>query len=210
MRSLGLVMHIYDEHSSRLVTSQPCEKQTNPGISVFWLRSEALVSDLSALHGCFHLVVRCRIYQHAHRHDGVSLMLRASGNEWTQTAKTIMERIFLRLNSILKIWSRSCSTLVLLKWGFGEYYQCGYWAALENRGSWLLAAARGSNPLLSAALRDPRDLGITLPREFFLTNRTSGGILKLVLKRGSAPFLGGLIGRLSFLSGVLPRIVHHA
>jgi hypothetical protein len=43
-----------------------------------------------------------------------------------------------------------------------------------------------------------------------LTNRTSSGILKLVLKRGTAPFLGGLTGRLSFLSGILPRIVHHA
>lgn len=127
-----------------------------------------------------------------------------------QTAKTIMERIFLRLNPIQKICSCDRSTLALLKQGFGEYYQCGYWAALENRGSWLLAATRGSNPLLSAALRDPRDLRITLTGEWFLTNRTSGGILKSVLKRGTAPFLGGLTGRLLLSLRHPRRVAHHA
>jgi len=68
----------------------------------------------------------------------------------------------------------------------------------------------GSNPLLSAALRDPRDLRNCLTREWFLTNRTSGGILNLVLKRGTAPFQGGLIGRLSHLSYILPGVPHHA
>ncbi len=121
-----------------------------------------------------------------------------------------MERNFSRFARIGESCSRYRSTLVLLKWGFGEYYQCGYWAAPENRGSRLLAAARGSNPLLSAALRDPWDLRITLTGEWFLTNRTSGGILNLVLKRGSAPFVGGLTGRLSLLSGILPRIVNLA
>jgi len=134
----------------------------------------------------------------------------AREHEWTRTLLPILERNFSRFARIREICSRDRSTLVSLKWGFGEYYQCGYWAALENRGSRLLAAARGSNPLLSAALRDPRDLRITLTGEWFLTNRTSGGILKLVLKRGTAPFLGGLAGRLSLLSGILPRIAHHA
>jgi hypothetical protein len=41
-----------------------------------------------------------------------------------------------------------------------------------------------------------------------LTNRTSGGILNLVLKRGTAPFLGGLTSRLSLLSDILPRVVY--
>src|SRR5277367_5550601 len=98
-----------------------------------------------------------------------------------------MERDFSFFERIRKICCGYGSTLVLLKWGFGEYYQCGYWAALENRGSWLLAAARGSNPLLSAALRDPRDLRITLTAEWFLTNRTCRAILNLVLKRGTVP-----------------------
>ncbi len=140
----------------------------------------------------------------------ISALLRAREHEWTRTLLPILERNFSRFARIREICSRDRSTLVSLKWGFGEYYQCGYWAALENRGSRLLAAARGSNPLLSAALRDPRDLRITLTGEWFLTNRTSGGILKLVLKRGTAPFLGGLAGRLSLLSGILPRIAHHA
>lgn len=121
-----------------------------------------------------------------------------------------MEFFFSRFERIRKVWSRHRSTLVVLKRGFGEYYQCGYWAALENRGSRLLAAARGSNRLLSAALRDPRDLRITLTGEWFLTSRTSSDTLRLVLKRGTAPFLGGLTGRLSLLRGILPRIVHHA
>ena len=119
-----------------------------------------------------------------------------------------MERNFSRLERVLKICCRDRSTLVMLKWGFGEYCQCGYWAALENRGSRLFAAARGSNPLLSAALRDPWDIRTCLSREWFLTSRWWGGILKLVLKRGTAPFLGGLTGRLSFLSAILHRVVH--
>jgi len=140
----------------------------------------------------------------------VSALLRARGRRWTRRTLTILERNSSPFERIRTICCRDRSTLVLLKWGFGEYYQCGYWAALENRGSRLLAAARGSNPLLSAAFRDPRDLRITLTGEWFLTNRTSGGILRLVLKRGTAPSLGGLTGRLSFLSGILPRIVNHA
>jgi hypothetical protein len=125
-------------------------------------------------------------------------------------AKTIMGRNSSRFERIRKVSCRDGSTLVLLKWGFGEYYQCGYWAALENRGSRLLAAARGSNPLLSAALRDPRDLRIISTGEWFLTNRMSGGILRLVLKRGPTPFLGGLISRLSLLSEILSLVVNHA
>jgi hypothetical protein len=108
-----------------------------------------------------------------------------------------------------RIWSRYGSMLVLLEWGFGDYYQCGYWAALENRGSRLVAAARGSNPLLSAALRDSRELKNYLTSEWFLTNRLSDASLRLVLKRGTAPFLGGLISRLSLLSNILPRTLSH-
>lgn len=108
---------------------------------------------------------------------------------------------------IRKIWSRRRSTLVLLKWGFGEYYQCGYWAALENRGSRLLAAARGSNPLLSAALRDPRDVKTYFTREWFLTRPSSDGTFKLVLKRGTVS-QGGLTGRLSLLCDILPDVVN--
>jgi hypothetical protein len=118
-------------------------------------------------------------------------------------------RIHSRFERIRMIWSLDGSTLVLLEWGFGEYYQCGYWAALENRGSRLLAAARGSNPLLSAALRDPRDLKACLCHEWFLTRPLSLGILKLVLKRGSVSFFqGGLTSRLSFLSNLLPGSVY--
>src|SRR5580700_1760922 len=122
---------------------------------------------------------------------------------------TIMERNFSRFERIRKICCGGGSTLVLLKWGCGEYYQCGYWAALENRGSRLFAAARGSNPLLCAALCDPRAFRITLTGEWFLTNRTAGGILRLVLKRGTAPVLGGLTSRLSLLYDTLLRTSSH-
>jgi hypothetical protein len=121
-----------------------------------------------------------------------------------------MEQISSNFERIRRIRSRDRSTLMLLKWGFGEYYQCGYWAALENRGSRLFAAARGSNPLLSAVLRDPRDVKTCLTREWFLTIPSSEGTLKLVLKRGSVSvFQGGLTSRLSFLYGILPWIVYH-
>ena len=124
-------------------------------------------------------------------------------------AKTIMERNLSRFERIRRICCRHGSTLVLLERGFGEYYQCGYWAALENRGSRLLAAARGSNPLLSACLRDPRDVKTCLTLKWFLTNSSSDGMLKLVLKRGTAPiFQGGLSGRLSFLADILSRVVY--
>jgi hypothetical protein len=123
-------------------------------------------------------------------------------------AETIMERNFSHLERIRRICCGCGSRLVLLKWGFGEYYQCGYWAALENRGSLLLAAARGSNPSLSAALRDPRDLRSCLTSEWFLTNRTLDGILNSVLKCGTAPVLGGLTGRLLLLSDILPPVVY--
>ena len=103
--------------------------------------------------------------------------------------------------------SHDRNTLVLLQRGFGEYYQCGYWAALENRGSRLLAAARGSNPLLSASLRDPRAVKSFLAREWFLTNSSPDATFKLVLKRGAVPFSGGLTSRLSLLAGVLPLVV---
>jgi hypothetical protein len=139
----------------------------------------------------------------------ISALFRARGQELTRTARTIMGRFFSRFEWIRRDWSRDGSTLVLLKWGFGEYYQCGYWAALENRGSWLFAAARGSNPLLSAALRDPRDLRTCLTGEWFLTNRSSDATLKLVLKRGTAPFLGGLTSRLSLLPNILPGVARH-
>src|SRR5580704_4262458 len=116
-----------------------------------------------------------------------------------------MERNFSCFDRIGKIsWSNG-STLALLRWGFGEYYQCGYWAALENRGSRLFAAARGSNPLLSAALRDPQDVKTCLTREWFLTSPSSDGTVKLVLKRGTVPVCqGGPSGRLSLLSNILP------
>src|SRR6267154_3344839 len=124
-------------------------------------------------------------------------------------AKTIMERNLSRFERIRKICCSHGSTLALLERGIGEYYQCGYWAALENRGSRLLAAARGSNPLLSAWLRDPRDVTTCLIQEWFLTNSSTDGMLKLVLKRGTAPiFQGGLSGRLSLLSNILPRVVY--
>jgi hypothetical protein len=42
-----------------------------------------------------------------------------------------------------------------------------------------------------------------------LTKRSSDASLRLVLKRGTAPFLGGLISRLSLLSNILPRIIFH-
>ena len=105
-----------------------------------------------------------------------------------------------------RIYRQDRSTLALLKWGFGEYYQCGYWAALENRGSWLLAAARGSNPLLSAVLRDLRDVGFYLIREWFLTVLSADAIFGLVLKRGYVPYLGGLTSRLSLLLDIAPRV----
>lgn|SRR5258708_15151419 len=137
-----------------------------------------------------------------------SALLRARGQ---RRVKTIMERFFSRFERIRSIRSCHRRTLVLLKWGFGEYYQCGYWAALENRGSRLLAAARGSNPLLSACLRDPRDVKTCLTQEWFLTNSSAGGILKLVLKRGTVPiFQGGLTGRLSLLSNMPSGVAHHA
>jgi hypothetical protein len=122
-----------------------------------------------------------------------------------------MERFFSRLKRIRKISRLDRCTLTLLKLGFGEYYQCGYWAALENRGSQLLAAARGSNPLLSAALGDPRDIKTCLGLEWFLTSPSSNSNLKLVLKRGLTPILqGGLTSRLSLLSKILPGVAHHA
>jgi len=137
--------------------------------------------------------------------------LRAAPTSRARVAKTIMERKFSRFKRIRKICSCNRSTLVSLKRGFGEYYQCGYWAALENRGSRLLAAARGSNPLLSAGLRDPRDVRTRLTREWFLTSRSSGDTLKLVLKRGTAlVFQGGLTSRLSLLSDILPRGIYCA
>lgn len=121
-----------------------------------------------------------------------------------------MERISSRSKRTWRLFSYYRSTLALLKWGFGEYYQCGYWAALENRGSRLFAAARGSNPLLSAAVRDPRTLGTLSGRNSLLTHLSSEGNLKLVLKRGPLPFLGGLTSRLSLLYDILPQVFHHA
>jgi|SRR5712671_3801958 len=124
-------------------------------------------------------------------------------------AKTIMERNLSRFERIRRICCRHGSTLVLLEQGFGEYYQCGYWAALENRGSRLLAAATGSNPLLSAWLRDPRDVTTCLIQEWFLTNSSTDATFKQVLKRGTVPIVqGGLTSRLSLLSNILPRVVY--
>lgn len=133
----------------------------------------------------------------------ISALLRVRGQQRTRTARTRMERVFSR-------WRHGRSTLALLKWGFGEYYQCGYWAALENRGSRLFAAARGSNPLLSAALRDPRDIRSSLTRKSLLTHHSSDATFKLVLKRGTAPSLGGLTSRLSLFCDILPRVFSHA
>jgi hypothetical protein len=82
-------------------------------------------------------------------------------------------------------------------------------AALENRGSRLSAAARGSNPLLSAGVRDPREFRVCLSREWCLTEQLSAGIFKLVLKRGAVSiFQGGLTGRLSLLSTILTGVAH--
>src|ERR1700733_5951605 len=121
--------------------------------------------------------------------------------------RTKMGRNFSHREGLRKICSRCRSPLVLLRRSFGEYYQCGYWAALENRGSRLLAAARGSNPLLSAALRGPRGPRNCLNNERFLTNSFPDGSLKLVLKRGTVSiFQGGLTSRLSLLCCILPRI----
>ena len=126
-------------------------------------------------------------------------------------AKTITELTLSRFEQIRSVCCRDRSTLVSLRWGFGEYYQCGYWAALENRGSRLLAAAMASNPLLSACLRDPRDVKTCLTRERFLTSSSSDGILKLVIKRGSVPvFQGGLTSRLSLLYNIPHEAAHHA
>jgi hypothetical protein len=141
----------------------------------------------------------------------ISALLRVRGHEWTRKTLPMLGRNVSRFERIRKIWFGDRSTLVLLKWGFGEYYQCGYWAALENRGSRLFAAARGSNPLLSAALRDPRDVKTCLSREWFLTSPSSDGTLKLVLKRGTVPlFQGGLTSRFSLLSNILHGVAHHA
>ena len=49
-----------------------------------------------------------------------------------------------------------------------------------------------------------------IPATFLFTSPLSDGTLKLVLKRGTVPFLGGLIGRLSLLCEILPRVVHFA
>ena len=126
------------------------------------------------------------------------------------TADSIMERSLSCFERIQKIQPCDRSTLVSLKWGFGEYYQCGYWAALENRGSRLSAAARGSSPLLSA-LRDPRDLKTRLANASFLTYGSSSGTLEVVLKRDTVSnFRGGLTSRLLLLFDFLPRIVHDA
>ena len=139
-----------------------------------------------------------------------SAFLRAPYRKWTRIVETIMERFFSLFERILKIQPSGRSTLVLLKWGFGEYYQCGYWAALENRGSRLFAAARGSNPLLSAS-RDPRDFKTSLTGECSLTSCSPSATFKLVLKRGTVSiFRGGLTSRLLLLSHIPPRIAYHA
>jgi hypothetical protein len=124
--------------------------------------------------------------------------------------RTKMGRNFSHREGLRKICSRCRSPLVLLQRGFGEYYQCGYWAALENRGSRLLAAASRSNPLLSASFRDPRAVKSLSDREWFLTNPSLESTFKVVFKRGSVPFLGGLTSRLSLSSGILPRVVNCA
>lgn len=127
----------------------------------------------------------------------------------TRIARTKMEQEFSCLERIPRICSRVRSRLALLNRGFGEYYQCGYWAALENRGSRLFAAARGSNPLLSAAVRDPRDIRSGLTRKSSLTHPSSESNLRLVLKRVTAPVPGGPTGRLSFFCDILPQVFHH-
>ena len=127
-----------------------------------------------------------------------------------QIAKTEMESNYSCFEKIRKICAHALSTLALLKCTFGEYYHCGYWAALENRGSRLCAAARGPNPLLSA-VRDPRDLSTLVARNSLLTHRSSAGNLKVVLKRGPITiFQGGLTSRLSLLHDILPPVVYHA
>jgi hypothetical protein len=129
---------------------------------------------------------------------------------WARGAKTISERNYSRFERIRTICRQVGSTLVILKWGFGEYYQCGYWAALENRGSRLFAAARGANPLFSAAVRDLRDLRFHLIGEWRLTGLAPDANLKVVLKRGSVPYPGGLTSRLSLLFGVPPQVLRYA
>jgi hypothetical protein len=138
----------------------------------------------------------------------ISALFRARGHS-SRKPKTKMELNSSYFGQIRKICLPTRSTLALLKWGFGEYYQCGYWAALENRGSRLLAAARGSNPLLSA-LRDSRDISISLTPKWSLTHASSDATFKSVLKRDPATLAGGLTGRLSLFCGLLPRVSHHA
>jgi hypothetical protein len=63
---------------------------------------------------------------------------------------------------------------------------------------------------LTSGARDLRNLKTCLTCGWFFTSPSAEGILKLVLKRGTAPFSGGLISRLSLLFNILPRIVSYA
>jgi Porphobilinogen deaminase, dipyromethane cofactor binding domain len=141
----------------------------------------------------------------------ISALLRSHELQQARRSETKMERIVLLSARIWKTLAGKHSTLVLLKWGFGEHYQCGYWAALENRGSRLPAAARGSNPLLSAWLRDPRNTKRHLIQSCFLTSLPAGDTISMVLKRGIVSVLqGGPTGRLWFLANSLTGFTRHA
>jgi len=139
----------------------------------------------------------------------ISALLGADLYHWPAKARAKTERNSSNSEHIPNLCSHDRSTLALLKWGFGEYYQCGYWAALENRGSRLFAAARGSNPLLSAALRDPQEIRRHSTGKRLLTHPSSDASLKMVLKRGPASSLGGLTSRLSYFYDILPRVFSH-
>jgi hypothetical protein len=53
----------------------------------------------------------------------------------------------------------------------------------------------------------PTGLWYPLSAQFVVDSPVVKGNLKVVLKRGSLPFLGGLSGRLSFLCNFVPKVV---
>jgi hypothetical protein len=75
----------------------------------------------------------------------------------------------------------------------------------------------GSNPLPSAALRDPRDISSSSINEIVVSEIVREIVVDpslarclQVLKRGTAPSLGGLTSRLSLFCDILPRVFYHA
>ena len=62
---------------------------------------------------------------------------------------------------------------------------------------------------LKPACNGRRSRVLTLSRKS-LTHASSDATFKSVLRRGTAPFPGGLTSRLSFFCDILPRVVHYA